>query len=101
MLAIIGGTKQDVLHSVLTFLINMVFNSRIENKQVRSMHSDSELIEALGGTTKVAARLGYSVQRVQNWKERGIPAQVRLDHPGVFPAPPRHQDAAQPEYQPQ
>lgn len=49
--------------------------------------SDRDLIDSLGGPTKVAALLGYSVQRVQNWKERGIPAQVRLDHPDVFPLP--------------
>ena len=65
------------------------------------MHSDNELIENLGGSTKLATRLGYSVQRVQNWKERGIPAQVRLDHPDVFPLPTRHPEAAQPESQPQ
>lgn len=51
------------------------------------MSSDKELIERLGGPAKLAARLGYSIQRVQNWKERGIPAQVRLDHPDVFPLP--------------
>ena len=51
------------------------------------MSSDKELIEDLGGSTKLAKRLGYSVQRVENWKARGIPAQVRLDHPDVFPLP--------------
>ena len=53
--------------------------------------SDKDLIESLGGATKLAARLGprYSVQRVQNWKERGIPPQVRLDHPDLFPLPSR------------
>ena len=51
------------------------------------MLSDKDLIERLGGATAVAAKLGCSVQRVQNWKERGIPAQVRLDHPDVFPLP--------------
>lgn len=51
------------------------------------MTSDKELIESLGGSAKLAARLGYSVQRVENWKARGIPAQVRLDHPDVFPLP--------------
>lgn len=51
------------------------------------MTSDKELIESLGGSAKVAMRLGYSIQRVENWKARGIPAQVRLDHPDVFPLP--------------
>lgn len=53
------------------------------------MSSDKDLIDDLGGSTKLAARLGYSVQRVENWKKRGIPAQVRLDHPDVFPLPSR------------
>jgi len=64
------------------------------------MPTDKELIESLGGPAKVAARLGYTVQRVQNWKERGIPAQVRLDHPDVFPLPVRKQDVAPLEAQP-
>lgn len=50
--------------------------------------SDSELIEILGGPTRLAERLGYQkaggVQRVQNWKARGIPARVKLDRPDLF-----------------
>lgn len=57
----------------------MVFNLRM---------SDSELIELLGGPTRLAERLGYikagGVQRVQNWKVRGIPARVKLDRPDLF-----------------
>jgi hypothetical protein len=37
---------------------------------------------------KVAERLGWtkdgSVQRVQNWKSRGIPSEVKLKHPDLF-----------------
>lgn len=50
--------------------------------------SDKELIQSLGGPTKVAELLGlkkHGVQRVHNWTARGIPAQVRLDHPDLFP----------------
>lgn len=65
------------------------------------MLSDKDLIEKLGGATKIAARLGCSVQRVQNWKDRGIPAQVRLDHPDLFPLPQRPNESAHPESQPQ
>lgn len=47
-----------------------------------------QLIERLGGPAKVAEMLGFKksggVQRVQNWKERGIPASVILDHQSVF-----------------
>lgn len=48
-------------------------------------HADWDRITELGGPIKVAARLGWtkpgSVQRVQNWKFRGIPASVKLQHP--------------------
>lgn len=51
--------------------------------------TDSELIDRLGGAAKLAAKLGYDpnsggVQRVHNWKSRGIPPRVRLEHPDVF-----------------
>lgn len=51
--------------------------------------NDADLIKALGGPTKVAELLGYDkanggVQRVQNWLTRGIPAQVKVDHPRIF-----------------
>lgn len=54
------------------------------------MNTDKELIDALGGPAKVVELLGLSgvpgqVQRVHNWKSRGIPALVRLNHPDVFP----------------
>lgn len=45
---------------------------------------DKELIEKFGGATVLAERLGYSVQRVQNWKTRGIPSKVKLDNPELF-----------------
>lgn len=52
------------------------------------LHSDAELIDSLGGPSKLARRLGFKnpggVQRVQNWKYRGIPEIVRLRHPKVF-----------------
>lgn len=47
-----------------------------------------QIIDELGGATKVAELLGYEkhggVQRVQNWKERGIPASVLLAHQHLF-----------------
>lgn len=50
--------------------------------------SDSDLIEKLGGPTQLARLLDYrkpgSVQRVQNWKARGIPARVKLARPDLF-----------------
>lgn len=62
----------------------MVFNRRTM--------TDAERIEALGGPAKVADALGYDkasggVQRVHNWKARGIPAKVKLQWPAMFLAP--------------
>jgi hypothetical protein len=51
-------------------------------------HPDWELITTLGGPVKVAEKLGWkskgSVQRVQNWKVRGIPAAVKVQRPDLF-----------------
>lgn len=70
----------------------MVFNSRV---------SDSDLIERLGGSSALARRLGYpllgGVQRVQNWKRRGIPPRVKLEWPELFLAPLSAEVAGQPE----
>lgn len=61
-------------------------NSKVE------LHPDAALIDRLGGPTNVARSLGYDlprgVQRVQNWKYRGIPPYTRLARQDVFgPAP--------------
>ncbi|MEY2689171.1 MAG: hypothetical protein RL375_3369 [Pseudomonadota bacterium] len=51
--------------------------------------NDADLIDSLGGPAKVCELLGIpksgGVQRVQNWKVRGIPARVRLQWPQLFP----------------
>ncbi len=50
--------------------------------------TDAELIDSLGGPAKVCELLqldkARGVPRVHNWKARGIPAKVKLDHPGLF-----------------
>lgn len=55
--------------------------------------TDADLIDALGGPTKLAALLRLSekggVQRVSNWKRRGIPPRMLLDHAQVFRDAPR------------
>ena len=46
--------------------------------------NDTEIIDALGGPAKVAALLGYEdggIQRVHNWRLRGIPYRVKVEHP--------------------
>jgi hypothetical protein len=50
--------------------------------------SDADLIDQLGGPAKVCELLRIpkagGVQRVQNWKVRGIPARVKLERPDLF-----------------
>jgi hypothetical protein len=49
----------------------------------------SKLIEAAGGDRAFAEMIGIanedgSTQRVNNWKRRGIPPQILLDHQAVI-----------------
>lgn len=50
--------------------------------------TDKQKIILLGGPSKVSHLLSYSKkigpQRVWNWTVRGIPAQVKLEHPELF-----------------
>ncbi|WP_285311213.1 hypothetical protein [Stenotrophomonas maltophilia] len=69
----------------------MTFNAPM-NQPTTAMHKDSELIDKLGGPAKVAKKLGFEmpkgIQRVQNWKYRGIPPYTRVTRTDVFgPAP--------------
>ncbi len=55
------------------------------------LHPDASLIDRLGGPTTVAELMGIrdvrgAVQRVSNWKRRGIPSSVRLEFPNLFQA---------------
>lgn len=49
-----------------------------------TVQNDRETIVNLGGPAKVADLLGFSIQRVQNWMVRGIPAKVKVDYPEHF-----------------
>lgn len=49
-----------------------------------SQSDDRRAIERLGGATKVAGLLGFKVQRVQNWMDRGIPPKIKLEYPHLF-----------------
>ena len=60
---------------------------------------DAKLIEVLGGPAEVARMIGIygqpgAVQRVFNWKKRGIPPSVRLMHLDIFPLPERENEKA-------
>lgn len=73
------------MNKVLTFGSSQVNNAFTMNKP----HPDAAVIAALGGPAKLARRLGYDtsaggINRVSNWGRRGIPPQVRIDHPEVF-----------------
>lgn len=65
----------------------MVFNRAMETKTI-DPSDDWELIQAMGGPAAVARMLGFKlprgIQRVQNWKTRGIPARILVDHAKVF-----------------
>ncbi|MBL7091337.1 hypothetical protein [Acidovorax sp.] len=62
-----------------------------------SIDSDKALIERLGGSTKVACLLGFKkdggVQRVENWKKRGIPSHIKVRRPDLFMADEQSQTA--------
>lgn len=52
-------------------------------------HPDAKIILDNGGPSEVAKLLGYDpkdggAQRVQNWIYRGVPAEVKLEHPELF-----------------
>lgn len=61
---------------------------------------DADIINALGGPTKVARLLRLKptggTQRVQNWMTRGIPSHVKVAYPQLFmpelAAPQSHQE---------
>lgn len=63
----------------------MVFNTGMDTP---NEHPDWKLILSMGGPVKVAQLLGYAkeggAQRVQNWKYRGIPPAVKVEHPKLF-----------------
>lgn len=50
--------------------------------------TDAQIIDELGGHIKLAERLGYKrrggAERVNNWRTRGIPARVKLEHLALF-----------------
>lgn len=73
----------------------MVFDMRMDKIETR------ELIEAAGGDRAFARLLGLDTapgyqQRINNWKRRGMPAAVVLDHLETIQAlrPTDHHEAA-------
>lgn len=56
----------------------------MSNEVIVKPQGDKLIIENLGGATKVAELLNIKVQRVQNWKDRGIPSKMKLEYPHLF-----------------
>jgi len=86
------AAKQAVVTRRVDLRLNVTFNVGMNLIPPADLHPDAVLIEGLGGPTAVARALGYDlpkgVQRVQNWKYRGIPPYTRLSRQDVFgPAP--------------
>lgn len=79
--------NRPLLNGTFDLLSNVVFNPGMS----LNAHPDWSLIVDLGGPLKVAELLGFpkagGVQRVQNWKARGIPAHVKVRYPEIFMAP--------------
>jgi hypothetical protein len=77
-----------LFNTMFAFVLNMVFNLVMDTK-LATVEEDRRLIDHLGGPSKLAELLGYAkerggVQRVHNWKERGIPPAVKLTRPDLF-----------------
>lgn len=79
--AILRPLNSPLIAAVLTAALNVVCNV---------VMSDADLIDKAGGPSALAARLNLdekgAVQRVSNWKRRGIPPRVRLEHRALFDA---------------
>lgn len=89
----VSQVNVSLINALFAFSLNVVFNTVMD--LTPSIAMDRELIDRLGGPAKVAELLGFDkkggVQRVHNWKERGIPPAVKLAYPEIFLVP------AQPE----
>lgn len=83
------ASKRRVVTRGVDITINTMCNTGMEKKP----HRDWKLIAALGGPARVAQCLGWQdeagvIQRIQNWKYRGIPELLRYQRQDVFgPAP--------------
>lgn len=84
---IVAQLNTTLLNVMFASCINMVFN--VGMTKHLATEADRQTIERLGGPTKLAELLGYDktkggVQRIQNWKDRGIPPAVKLQRPDLF-----------------
>lgn len=86
MRQIVPALNKTLLNAAFDICLNVAFNAGMTDA---TPHPDWKLITDLGGPGKVAELLGWDkdggLQRVQNWKFRGISSQVKLDRPDLFP----------------
>ena len=47
-------------------------------------HDDAKLIDKNGGVSAIAEMTGYSIQRVWNWRVRGIPPEEKIKYAHIF-----------------
>lgn len=78
----------NIFQKILKQLVSVFFvsyNTKIikligSKMNKKDIAADREIIDSWG-TVYMAKKLGYSRERVQNWKVRGIPAVVKLENP--------------------
>ena len=51
---------------------------------IKELVSHIDIIKNMGGPKKVAKKLGFTTERVNNWLIRGIPARTMLDNQKLF-----------------
>jgi hypothetical protein len=76
--SIVRPLNAALIHASLTLELNMACNAGM---------NDSTLIDRYGGAAKLAELLGFDkggVQRVHNWRTRGIPPAVKLERLDLF-----------------
>lgn len=63
--------------------------------------TDAELINLHGGPARLAEKLGWhesrALQRIHNWRTRGIPAAIKLKYQHLFLLPQSEQMALTPK----
>ena len=55
-----------------------------EMVSVKELVSHIDIIQNMSEQKKVAKKLGFTTERVNNWLVRGIPARVMLDNHKLF-----------------
>lgn len=93
----------SLINVVFDFPLNVMFNTRMNAKKT-AVHADWQIIQSLGGPAKVAELLGYDkrggIQRVHNWRVRGIPPSVKIAFPALFLREITHSQDASDDVQP-